>query len=79
MKSIGSYEAKTHLAELLSQVAQGERITITKHGLPVAMLVPVKSIAKRDAIATAEALRQAKRHKLPKGISIKDLIEEGRR
>ncbi len=79
MKSIGSYEAKTHLAELLAEVAQGERITITKHGLPVAMLVPVQASAKRDAVQAAQLIRNAKRHKLPKGLSVKDLIEEGRR
>ena len=40
MKSVGSYEAKTHLPRLLSQVEKGETITITKRGKPVAKLVP---------------------------------------
>ena len=40
MKSVGSYEAKTHLPRLLDEVEKGERITITKHGRPVAILVP---------------------------------------
>jgi prevent-host-death family protein len=39
---IGAYEAKTHLSELLEKVEAGEEITITKHGAPVAKLVPVK-------------------------------------
>lgn len=79
MKSIGSYEAKTHLPMLLKQVAQGETFTITKHGLPVAMLVPVNKSIKPEASAVAQRIKQAPRWKLTKGISIKDLIEEGRR
>ena len=38
--TIGAYEAKTHLSELLEKVEAGEEITITKHGVPVAKLVP---------------------------------------
>ncbi|MDO8613270.1 MAG: type II toxin-antitoxin system prevent-host-death family antitoxin, partial [Dehalococcoidia bacterium] len=41
MKQIGVYEAKTHLPRLLDEVARGESITITRHGRPVARLVPV--------------------------------------
>ena len=40
MRTVGSYEAKTHLPALLGRVAKGETITITKHGKPVAKLVP---------------------------------------
>lgn len=36
---IGIYEAKTHFARLVARVGKGERITITKHGKPVAVLV----------------------------------------
>ena len=44
MQSVGSYEAKTHLPALLDRVAQGEQITITRHGVPVAMLVPALAL-----------------------------------
>lgn len=40
---VGAYEAKTHLPKLLERVARGERITITKHGKPIATLVPAAS------------------------------------
>jgi len=40
MESVGSFEATTHLPELLARVAKGEEFTITKHGKPVARLVP---------------------------------------
>jgi len=39
--TVGAYEAKTHLSELLEKVEAGEEITITKHGAPIARLVPV--------------------------------------
>lgn len=39
METVSSFKAKTHLPKLLVRVARGERITITKHGEPVAMLV----------------------------------------
>jgi len=48
MKSVGSYEAKTHLPRLLSQVEQGETITITKRGRPVAVLSPARPVLERD-------------------------------
>lgn len=38
--TIGSFEAKTHLAHLLERVEQGEEITITRRGKPVARLIP---------------------------------------
>lgn len=43
--SVGAFEAKTHLSELLQRVEAGEQVTITKHGRPVARLVPVQERA----------------------------------
>ena len=34
MDQVGAYEAKTHLPRLLERVRRGERIVITKHGVP---------------------------------------------
>jgi prevent-host-death family protein len=41
MKSIGAFSAKTHLSDLLEQVAHGESFLITKRGKPMASLSPV--------------------------------------
>ena len=41
METIGAFEARRHLSSLLDRVANGERITITRHGVPAAPLVPV--------------------------------------
>ena len=78
--SIGAYEAKTHFSELLEKVAAGEEITITRHGLPVARLVPVNKKAtlaeRREAIERIKTLSQGRRLR---GLRIRDLINEGRR
>lgn len=78
MPQVGAYEAKTRFSQLLDRVAKGEEITITKHGVPVAVLAPVKRRSKKDiqaAIAAIKAFRS--RHRLD-GLSIRELIEEGR-
>jgi prevent-host-death family protein len=36
MKTVGAFEAKTHLNELLKRVSKGESIRITRRGIPVA-------------------------------------------
>jgi prevent-host-death family protein len=77
---VGSFEAKTHLSSLLERVSRGERITITKHGVPIALLVPVDSVPGRDRNAVIDQLKAFGRGRtLPKGVTIRDLIEEGRR
>ena len=47
MYTVGAFEAKTHLSKLLDRVAKGERITIEKHGVPVAILQPVDAAKQR--------------------------------
>lgn len=79
METVGAYEAKTHLPKLLERVIKGERITITKHGVPVAVLQPVdsmKRMAPKQVIAEIRDFRE--KHSL-KGLSIRKMIEEGRR
>ncbi len=77
--TVGAFEAKTHLATLLERVSKGEEIVITRHGKPVARLVPA-SVADRSrvdqAIAKLKALRQGC---TLGGLSWKDLRDEGRR
>ena len=81
MESVGSFEAKTHLPQLLERVAQGEEITITKHGKPIARLVPVAPAKpKVDIRRVIEELKAfSKGNTLGEGITIRDLIEKGRR
>jgi prevent-host-death family protein len=78
MKSIGAYEAKTHLPRLLDEVAAGERITITKHGRPVAALVPVREPRSRAAAAAAGLIAFRRTHRLA-GVGLRELVDEGRK
>lgn len=76
---IGTYEAKTRLAELLREVRQGRRFTITSRGEPVAQLVPVEPQAVHRAANAIDAfLAFRSRHPIGGKIPIKELIEEGR-
>lgn len=80
MTTIGFYEARTHLSELLDQVAKGKRILITRRGKPAALLGPPPIEVKKDlkeVIREMKALRRG--NVLGEGLSIRDLIEEGRR
>ena len=81
MENVGSFDAKTHLAQLLERVAKGEEFTITKHGKPVARLVPVAGAKPRpDVRQVIEELKAfSKANTLGKDITIRDLIEDGRR
>jgi len=77
--TVGVYEAKTNLPKLLDRVARGRRITITRHGVPVAVLVPpggaqVKPIG--EVIAALKAFGKGRR--LP-GMSLRAAIVRGRR
>lgn len=79
MRTVGSYEAKTHLPRLLDEVAKGEEITITKHGVPVAVLVPPPEKRRRSTREVIEELRELRKGNTLGGLKIRDLIEEGRR
>ena len=79
MKTGGSYEARTHLPKLLTQVEQGESITITKHGKPIAVLSPVAPATKADIRTTIEQIKEFRKGRTLGGLSIREMIEEGRR
>jgi prevent-host-death family protein len=76
---VSTYEAKNRLSALLAEVARGVDVTITRRGLPVAKLVPATpTFDAEKARAAADGLREASRGVTLGGISIKDLVDEGR-
>ncbi len=80
MRSVGLFEAKNKLSELVERVSQGEEIMITRRGEDVAILVPANRGSKRSPREVFEHLRQARKGaRVPKGYTLKRLIEEGRR
>jgi len=79
MHTVGAYEAKTHLPKLLERVVKGERITIERHGVPVATLEPVGPSKKEPADKVIAALKQFRAGHRLGGLSIREMVEEGRR
>jgi prevent-host-death family protein len=80
MSVVGSFEAKTHLPALLERVQKGEHITITKRGVPVAILVPAPSHPRKErkqVIAELKIFGYGR--SLPRGTTVRGLVEEGRR
>ena len=79
MITVGAFEAKTHLSSLLERVAQGEEIIITRHGKPLARLVPV-NVADRSRIDSAiSKLKVMRKNCTLDDISWQTLRDEGRR
>ncbi len=80
MTSVGSYQAKTHLPELIERVAQGEKILITRRGVPVALLTQPPQRAATDVRAVIDQMRRLRHaNRLGSKTTIRDLIQEGRR
>lgn len=79
MDTVGAYEAKTHLSQLLERVSRGERITITRHGVPVAVLQPFDSDPNLDVGSVIEELRRFRNKNRLNGLCVRRMIEEGRR
>ena len=79
MGTVGSYEAKTNLSELLKRAAKGEEITITKHGASVAVLVPARSVKKRDTRTVVQEIRKFRKGHTLGGMRLREMIEDGRR
>jgi prevent-host-death family protein len=78
MLRVGAYEAKTRFSQLIDEAAKGEEIIITKHGVPVAALIPVADPRQKDPQAAIAAIKDFRRERRLAGLSIRKMIEEGR-
>ncbi len=77
--TLGAYEAKSHFSQLLERVEQGEIVTITKHGRPVAKLVPIRRESTREERRAAmDRWIQAPDRPTLGGLNLRDLVDEGR-
>lgn len=80
MHTVGVFEAKNGLSALLDEVENGGEVIITRRGKPVARLAPMESgFSRAKARAAAAGLRNASKGQTLGGLSLKDLISEGRR
>ena len=79
---VTAFEAKTRFVDLLARGEAGESVVITRHGRPVARLVPFSDVVDRAearlAAARLAAFGSAEGLRLPKGVRARDLIDEGR-
>jgi prevent-host-death family protein len=61
-QTMGLFEAKTHLSELVARVEAGDEIVITRHNKPVAKIVPIADVSaallerRRQALACMQAI-----------------------
>jgi prevent-host-death family protein len=80
MENVGAFDAKTHFSELLSRVQQGESISITRRGVPVAMLVPVDIHQATEKNGILKAFyKWRKGIRWDNGMNTKKALSEGRR
>lgn len=83
MTTVGAFEAKTHLSQLLERVEQGEEITITRRGRAVARLVPMSGTRDPEAVrAVFRRMAERARQSGVKPITSeewKSYVEKGRR
>ena len=80
MKTVGACEAKTHLPRLLERVSRGESLTITRHGRPVARLVPVEDDARSRALRASRRILERRSRLARRSLSdLLDTIHEGHR
>jgi len=77
--TVGIFEAKQRFSELVERAAHGEEIVITRRGREQARLVPMPAKRGLTLKEIFDSIQSRPRIKLSKGLSIKSLIEEGRR
>ena len=78
MPEVGAYKAKTHLPELLKRVEAGEQFVITRHGRPIAELVPVRKREEQAVIQALNTTRAFREEMRRRGVSLKELTGEGK-
>lgn len=75
--TIGAYQAKTNFSQLIERVSRGERITITKHGVPVALISPVETKPAREISEVIKDIKSFRSSLRLEG-DLRETIEEGR-
>jgi prevent-host-death family protein len=78
MSHIGIYDAKIQLSRLIQEVEAGREVVITRRGKPVARLVPPAAPRKRASARAARRIRALCERLDIRGVTARELIEEGR-
>ncbi|ACZ40474.1 type II toxin-antitoxin system Phd/YefM family antitoxin [Sphaerobacter thermophilus] len=77
--NVDASDAQAQLFQLLDEVERGATITITRHGSPVALLLPATDVDRRRVEETIEALKEFRRGKRLGPVTLRELIDDGRR
>ena len=80
MATVKASEARTRFSDLLNRVARGEKITITRYGAPMALLVPAeRKQSKLTHWEIVEGMRELRKRVKPRNISLRRMVAKGRR
>ncbi len=74
---VSAYDAKTHLPKLLARVAEGERFVITRHGRPVAQLIPFEAGSAESVRAAIRSVAEIRRKLGRSGVTLAGILESG--
>ena len=80
-RQIGAFEAKTHFSQLINEVERGADYVVTKHGKPVAKIIPFEQkpeMTRQEAFEKLKEMRKLFRGE-PGSFNIREAIEDGRR
>ncbi|MCC6472352.1 MAG: type II toxin-antitoxin system prevent-host-death family antitoxin [Burkholderiales bacterium] len=76
---VGIYEAKSKLSQLVEKVEAGEEVILTRRGRPVAKIVTVKPAHRQSRTLLLQEIRAlSRRVRIPKHVSLREIIAEGR-
>ena len=82
MREIQATDAKAHLAQLLNDVAKGESFSITRHGYPIAQLVPIDQQDESIRKQAIDRFKKRRKNWQPVQMSMDEILsarDEGRR
>lgn len=74
---VSAYDAKTHLPKLLERAERGERFVITRHGKPVAQLIPVEAHDEAQIALVMERVARQRASLARRGTRLSDVLEPG--
>ena len=78
MPTVGAYQAKTKFSELVERVQKGERITITRYGKPVAVLIPVEPAPSSPVGEIIQEIKSLRKQNSLGDLDLKSMMKEGR-
>ncbi len=79
MERVGIYDAKAHLSEIVERVESGSEVIITRRGKAVARIVPMQTPTKDRRTLAAKRIRELRAKWAISSVSIRKLIDAGRR